>query len=158
MKKQLLILILLCGCVSQEPYFCRQDPCDKVLIHSLDQANSEISCAIYSFTLDSVSSALLDAKARGVLVRLVVESQQANVTGSEFHKLKQEGLEIRLDGNSRLMHHKFCVIDTDTVLTGSYNWSEQATNYNDENLVVLKSGETAEKFRQEFNRIWEVAQ
>jgi phosphatidylserine/phosphatidylglycerophosphate/cardiolipin synthase-like enzyme len=158
MRTWILLLVILAGCVSTEAYFCKQDPCDQVLIQAIDQADNEINCAIYSFTLDSVSLSLLEARSRGVDVKIVVESQQANVTGSEFHYLRDQGLDILLDGNSRLMHHKFCVIDGETVLTGSYNWSDRATQHNDENLVIIESSETASEFKQEFGRIWQVAQ
>lgn len=35
------------------------------------------------------------------------------------------------------MHHKFCIIDQKIVITGSYNWTKQARN-NEENITVIK--------------------
>jgi hypothetical protein len=36
----------------------------------------------------------------------------------------------------RRQHHKFCVIDSATVITGSYNWSQKARS-NDENITIV---------------------
>ncbi|TAE00475.1 MAG: hypothetical protein EAZ97_05805 [Bacteroidetes bacterium] len=38
------------------------------------------------------------------------------------------------------MHNKFCVIDSDIVLTGSYNWTNQAQR-NDENITVQNAAD-----------------
>lgn len=35
------------------------------------------------------------------------------------------------------MHNKYCVIDNQIVIIGSYNWSENAENKNDENAAVM---------------------
>jgi hypothetical protein len=36
------------------------------------------------------------------------------------------------------MHNKFCIIDDETVITGSYNWSANAWNHF-ENIVIIKN-------------------
>jgi phosphatidylserine/phosphatidylglycerophosphate/cardiolipin synthase-like enzyme len=43
------------------------------------------------------------------------------------------------------MHNKFCVIDYETVITGSYNWTRQAA-INEENIVVFKDKKQADQF------------
>lgn len=51
------------------------------------------------------------------------------------------------------MHNKYCIIDNKIVITGSFNWSYQAANYNFENIVVIESPEVAEKFKIQFFKI-----
>jgi phosphatidylserine/phosphatidylglycerophosphate/cardiolipin synthase-like enzyme len=51
------------------------------------------------------------------------------------------------------MHHKFCVIDNQVVLTGSYNWTTNAETRNDENVTVQKDPESATKYSLEFNKL-----
>ncbi|MEM1518588.1 MAG: phospholipase D-like domain-containing protein, partial [Nitrososphaerota archaeon] len=72
-------------------------------------------------------------------------------------RLKNAGVDIRIDGNPDLMHHKFAVIDDEVVITGSYNWSAAAEDKNDENLVVLRDEEVAQLYRKEFERVWKEA-
>jgi phosphatidylserine/phosphatidylglycerophosphate/cardiolipin synthase-like enzyme len=53
------------------------------------------------------------------------------------------------------MHNKFCVIDNQKVLTGSYNWSEAAENKNDENAAVLYDFDRASDYSVEFRRLFD---
>ena len=46
-------------------------------------------------------------------------------------------LDVRLDGNRYLMHHKVFVIDETTVIMGSFNFTENAEHDNDENMLVI---------------------
>ncbi len=155
MRLWLLILLLGAACVepSHQALFCPEDPCEATLITELGRAEHTIDCAIYSFTLDNVSDALLSAKNRGVRVRVLFEAQQVSVRGSEYSRLHYYGI-ARLDSNPALMHNKFCVIDGNTVITGSYNWSEQATRKNNENLLILHDPGLAGKYKKEFNKLW----
>ncbi|BAU66226.1 helix-hairpin-helix motif protein [Stanieria sp. NIES-3757] len=53
------------------------------------------------------------------------------------------------------LHHKFAVIDQNTVITGSHNWSEAANHNNDENLLVIHNNIVAQHFQQQFNLLYE---
>lgn len=137
--------------------FSRPERCDTVITDILGRAHRYVYVAVYSFTSDLLADALIELKNRGVDVKVVIEEQQANVRGSEYERLKNAGIDVRIDGNPDLMHHKFAVIDDELVITGSYNWSAAAEEKNDENLVVLNDKEVAELYRKEFERVWSVA-
>jgi phosphatidylserine/phosphatidylglycerophosphate/cardiolipin synthase-like enzyme len=137
--------------------FSRVEQCDVVLISLINRANRSVYVAIYSFTRDGLAAALVSAKNRGVEVRVVIERDRANEQGSEYQYLRSAGVSVRLDGNSGLMHHKFMVIDGLIVVTGSYNWSTAAEDRNDENIVIIRDRYIAERFTQEFERIWRLA-
>ncbi len=53
-----------------------------------------------------------------------------------------------------LLHNKFAVIDSQTVITGSHNWSEAANNGNDETLIVIENPTVAAHYQREFNRLY----
>jgi competence ComEA-like helix-hairpin-helix protein len=53
-----------------------------------------------------------------------------------------------------LLHHKFAVIDSQTVITGSHNWSEAANSGNDETLLVVESPTVAAHYVREFSRLY----
>ncbi len=135
------------------PYFCPEDRCSHIVINWISRANQSIEIAIYSFTLDSIGDALIEAHDRGVKVRVIMERDQVN-RYSEYSKLKAAGIEVKLDGNDRLMHNKFVVIDEKIVLTGSYNFTKSADEYNDENLLVIVSQRIAEAYKSEFQEMW----
>jgi cardiolipin hydrolase len=134
--------------------FSRVEQCDDVIAHLIGEARKSIYVAIYSFTRDGLARALIDAKNRGVEVKVIMEEENAYGQGSDYRMLKEAGVDIRLDGNPALMHHKFAVIDGELVVTGSYNWSTAAEDRNDENFVVIRDRHVAEAFTQEFNRLW----
>lgn len=52
--------------------------------------------------------------------------------------------------NTNRMHNKFCIIDLEYVMHGSYNWTK-AANYNGETLVTSVDRELVKKFATEFN-------
>jgi phosphatidylserine/phosphatidylglycerophosphate/cardiolipin synthase-like enzyme len=141
----------------RETCFSRVERCDVLLISLINRANRSVYVAVYSFTRDSLATALISAKERGVEVRVVIERERAYEQGSEYPRLKSAGVDVRLDGNPNLMHHKFMVIDGYIVVTGSYNWSTAAETKNDENIVVIIDRDVAQRFVQEFERVWQTA-
>jgi phosphatidylserine/phosphatidylglycerophosphate/cardiolipin synthase-like enzyme len=52
------------------------------------------------------------------------------------------------------MHHKFAVIDGKTLLTGSYNWTRSAADFNEENVVVTDDPRLVSSFAAEFEKLW----
>ncbi len=108
---------------------------------------------MYSFTLDSIADALIRARNRGIGVKVVMEKSQVG-KGSEYERLRNAGIEVRLDKNTDLMHNKFMIVDGKIVATGSFNWSKHAHEKNDENLLIIYSEELAQKYREEFLEIW----
>jgi phosphatidylserine/phosphatidylglycerophosphate/cardiolipin synthase-like enzyme len=134
--------------------FSRTERCDDLLTGLIRGAKDRIYVAIYSFTSDRLAEALIEARRRGVDVRVVMERREANGTGSEYPRLRGAGVEVKLDANPGLMHHKFMVIDGEIVVTGSYNWSAAAEERNDENLVVIRDRGVAGAYEREFERIW----
>jgi phosphatidylserine/phosphatidylglycerophosphate/cardiolipin synthase-like enzyme len=145
------------GGVVEYVCFSRVEQCDSMLINLISQARKSIYVAMYSFTRDGLASALVDAKNRGVEVKVIMEEENAYVQGSDYRMLKEAGVDVRLDGNPALMHHKFMIVDGELVVTGSYNWSTAAEDKNDENFVVIRGKEVVDRFTQEFNRLLSIA-
>jgi phosphatidylserine/phosphatidylglycerophosphate/cardiolipin synthase-like enzyme len=87
----------------------------------------------------------------------VLENSQVSNPGSEFDRLRQVGIEVRLDSNPHTMHHKVIVIDEAIVITGSYNFSSSAEKHNDENVLILYDVAISAEYLLEFNRIFEAA-
>jgi phosphatidylserine/phosphatidylglycerophosphate/cardiolipin synthase-like enzyme len=143
--------------VVQAVCFSRVEQCDNLLINLISQAKKSVYVAIYSFTRDSLAKALIDAKNRGVEVKVVIEEENAYGQGSDYQILRDAGVDVRLDGNPALMHHKFMIVDGEIMVTGSYNWSTAAEDRNDENFVVIRDEEVVDRFTQEFNRLLSTA-
>jgi len=134
-------------------YFSPDGQCESKVIEWIGRANSSIHILIYSFTLDSVSDALITAHNEGVEIKIVFEKSQISQY-SEYQTLKTAGVMIRNDTNSKLMHHKVMIVNETIVLTGSFNWSASGQESNNENLIVLNSTYIAEIYEGEFQEIW----
>jgi phosphatidylserine/phosphatidylglycerophosphate/cardiolipin synthase-like enzyme len=55
------------------------------------------------------------------------------------------------------MHHKVIIIDRDTVVFGSFNFSRNANESNDENLLIIYDAGFAGAFLAEYEKIWRQA-
>jgi len=134
-------------------YFSPNGQCESKVIEWIGRANSSIHILIYSFTLDSVSDALITAHNEGIEIKIVFEKSQISQY-SEYPTLKTAGVTVRNDTNSKLMHHKVMIVDETIVLTGSFNWSASGQESNNENLIVLNSTYIANIYEGEFQEIW----
>lgn len=134
-------------------YFSPEGGCEDLVIYWISRANVSIHVLIYSFTLDSIGDALINAHERGVEVLVVFEKGQISKY-SEYPRLKEAGISVRNDTNPAYMHDKVAIIDGVIVLTGSFNWSRSAEERNNENLIVIRSTLIASIYEAEFQRIW----
>jgi phosphatidylserine/phosphatidylglycerophosphate/cardiolipin synthase-like enzyme len=139
-------------------YFSPDDGTAAHLIDLLRGAERSIYFMAFSFTSDDLAQ-VIEARAKaGVTVAGVMEeSQVESNTGGEFANFTRRGLDVRLDGNPRNMHHKVFIIDEQIVVTGSYNFSASAERRNDENTLVIYSPELAAQFLREFKRVQALA-
>ena len=135
-------------------YYSPRGGCESQVIKWIRRANNTIHVLIYSFTLDSISDALIEAHNRGVEVKVIFEKNQIT-RYSEYQKLKAAGIQVRNDTNPAYMHDKVMIIDGIIVLTGSFNWSAHAERENNENLIVIRSIYVASIYEEEFNKIWD---
>jgi len=127
-----------------------------VIIRELNKANRLILIAVAWFTDDLLYKKLEDALQQGIKVNLILNDDEINqFSGLNFENLVNKGAEIYLyDSNEDTMHQKFCVIDNDIVLAGSYNWTKRAANRNTENLIVFNNeGDSATNFKKQFNEL-----
>jgi cardiolipin hydrolase len=131
--------------------------CANVLIRWISSARTSIHVLIYSFTLDNVRDALIQAKNRGVDVKIVFDEEQARGRGSEYSNLKAAGVDVRVDTGSGLMHDKVAIIDNHIIITGSFNWSQAGNQENNENLIVIDNSSWASAYEHQFQLIYNAA-
>ena len=140
-------------------YFSPADHIQTSLLPLINNAQTSICFLAYSFTSDPLGQAIRQRAAAGVKVSGVVEEDQvkSNV-GTEYDAFRQAGLDVHMDGNPGLMHHKVFIIDNQIVVTGSYNFTASAEKSNEENLLVINNPEIAVEFMKEFQRVHAVSQ
>lgn len=120
----------------------------------LQQAQHSVHMLAFSFTSVDIAAELLLLDLQGVNVKVVVDSSQSGQSSSQYDDLLALGIDIRRDGQSHKLHHKVIIVDGRYVLTGSYNFSENAESRNDENSVIIDSPALAQQFEEEFADIY----
>lgn len=134
--------------------FGPEDNVADVLVSLLQGARQSIRFMAFSFTHDRMGGAVLSRSRAGVDVRGIFETNGSQTQYSELPILFCAGVPVRQDGNSGMLHHKVVVIDESTVITGSFNFSNNADRRNDENVVIVKNSDIAKKYLQEFETLW----
>jgi hypothetical protein len=122
----------------------------------LEQAESSIYIAVAWLTNRKLFNILLEKAQQGITVQLMLSNdhinEQSYVDYSQLDILNSAAYLIG-DGKKDLMHNKFCVIDSNTVINGSYNWSYKAEK-NHENILITKGDIVlAEQFIEQFKKI-----
>jgi phosphatidylserine/phosphatidylglycerophosphate/cardiolipin synthase-like enzyme len=140
-------------------YFSPDDHIQASLLDLVNSAKKSIYFMAFSFTSDSLGDAIRARAQDGVAVAGVMEDEQVNSNvGTEFDPFKQAGLDVLRDGNEGQMHHKVMIVDENTVVLGSYNFTNSAETKNDENLLVVYNQDVAAQFIEEFKRVHTLAQ
>jgi phosphatidylserine/phosphatidylglycerophosphate/cardiolipin synthase-like enzyme len=141
-----------------EVYFSPEDGTLTHILNAVNSAQESISFLAYAFTSDELAQALIERAKAGVSVRGVFDKDQyRSNSGSEYETLQDAELDVWLDANPRLMHHKVIVIDGQLVITGSYNFSNNAEHSNDENTLIIHNPDIAGQYLAEFQQIYEQA-
>ncbi len=117
-------------------------------------AQSSIRFLAFSFTDYPLAQAMIDRAAAGVSAAGVYEKFGSETDAAEMDTLLCGGVPVRQDGNSGFMHNKLIIIDDRIVITGSLNFSTNAEDNNDENVIIIDNPEIAQLYVQEFDRIW----
>ncbi len=129
------------------------------MIELVQDAQDEILFLANSFTDDDLAQAILDRATEGVVVAGVFDKSQAlNNTGGDYIHFLENGIDVCLDGNQHSLHHKVIIIDMRIVVTGSYNFSNNARTRNDENTLIVHSPQISTLIRDDFARVWELTQ
>lgn len=126
---------------------------DERVIDAIDQATTSVDIAVYGFDHPGITSAVLRARARGVVVRFVGHGDEL-ATSTGMKAIQTAGVPMTLRPGTALMHHKFIIVDRHLVGFGSFNFTTYAADQNDENFVWAESTDLAAIFQGEFDQMF----
>jgi len=119
-------------------------------------AKRYIYVAVYGMTAPAVVKALVEAKHRGVDVRVITDRERMSDPKQQAaaKALRAAGVPIRVNQHDGLMHLKQVVIDDEVNTSGSANHTTSGNRYNDERLDVITDRAVTAKAREKFLALW----
>jgi hypothetical protein len=145
-----LVAVLCCALlsarVSADPlsvYFSPNGGCTQAIVEEVGKAKKTVRVQAYSFTSEPIANALVAAKRRGVDVEAILDKTDR---GPAVEIIADGGIPTYMDPVHAIAHNKVIVIDGQTVLTGSFNFTSSAEDRNAENLLVVRDPPIAAKY------------
>ena len=121
------------------------------IIAELNKARVSIIVVMAWFSNKILADKLIEKYKEGLDVKVAIYDDGIN----RKHGVELAGIDVKrikaLRGGK--MHDKFCVIDNQVVITGSYNWSSNAEFKNDENIAILRDNKRASDFSVEYRHL-----
>lgn len=126
--------------------FTPNEQCEYLIIKAIDSAKTELLIQAYHITNHAIIKHILNAKDRGVIVELIVDKAAQR----EIEPFINANIPVWVDYKPKIAHNKVMVIDRNTVITGSFNFTQNALR-NAENVVIFKDTQAANRYRDNFN-------
>jgi phosphatidylserine/phosphatidylglycerophosphate/cardiolipin synthase-like enzyme len=137
--------------------FAPEDEAISRLVSLVKSAQSSVRFMAFSFTHNALGDAVLVQSRKGVDVKGIFGARGSETDFSELRIFHCAMIPVRQDSNPGTFHHKVLVIDEQIVVTGSLNFSENADESNDENVIIVTDPSLAAEYLQEFERHWATA-
>ncbi|MGF0237602.1 phospholipase D family protein [Rhodococcus sp. IEGM1300] len=111
-----------------------------LVIETITSAKHSIQMLAYAFQAPDIMQALVEAKDRGVDVRIVIDKKRnlGKTSKAAMNFVTGKGVELRTNDQFHLHHDKTIVVDGNIVETGSFNFATSAETSNSENVVVIR--------------------
>lgn len=126
------------------------------LLQFINHAKKTLDVCMFTISCHELANAALELHKLKITVRIITNEEQESLVGSQIERFQCEGIQVRHDTSSFYMHHKFVVVDSATLITGSFNWTRQAVTGNRENVLVTNDKEIVQPYLQEFEKLWEM--
>ena len=136
-------------------YFSPGTECRTAIIQQIRSARSSLKICVFTISDNEISEEIIKAHQRNVAVKIITDNDKSFDTGSDIDAIHQAKIPIKMDRTDSHMHHKFCVVDKERLITGSYNWTRSAAERNQENIILTDHVGMVKDFVKEFNRLWE---
>ncbi|MCE3230520.1 MAG: putative nuclease [Alphaproteobacteria bacterium] len=138
--------------------FTPNKQCQLQIINEINKAKKSVHIQAYSFTDQNIAQALVDASRRGVMVKALLDKSNRKDSRSAKDLLIQNNIPLRFDSPPGIAHNKIIIIDGQTLITGSYNFSAAAYKRNTENLLVINSPTLVKDYMQNWLKRWDLSQ
>jgi phosphatidylserine/phosphatidylglycerophosphate/cardiolipin synthase-like enzyme len=120
--------------------------CAEAIVRAIAESRRSVYVQAYSFTSKPIARALAAAHERGVRVEVILDQSSLREHHAAAVLLARSGVPVFVDAAHVLAHNKVMVIDDETVITGSFNFTYAAQRDNAENLLILHDPALAARY------------
>jgi len=153
----LLLMLMMVTACSQEKglqintadirtFFSPGGGCTDAIVEEIDKAKSDINIQAYSFTSKPIARAIANAHKRGVRVEIILDKSNRSAKYSAADFTVNTGVPTYIDASHAIAHNKIMIIDQETVITGSFNFTKAAEESNAENILIIRNKDLAGRY------------
>lgn len=133
---------------SYDVCFTPSQDCTNLIVKTISAAKKSIFVQAYSFTSAPIAKALVDAKKKGIEVKVILDKSQFSDQYSSVTFLKNNQINVWNDNSVSIAHNKVMIVDDQTVITGSFNFTKAAQFRNAENVLVITDENLAARYKK----------
>ena len=136
-------------------FFSPQDkPITNGILPLIRNAKHYIYVPAFVITENRLTSELINAKKRGVDIRIIADALNVSTRHSKHKELRNAGILVKAENYAGKMHSKTMIIDDEYLVIGSMNFSNSGENKNDENVIILQDTGAAKFYKNFFIYQW----
>jgi len=165
MKIRIYLIVPLClGVLGAAPaamaetraFFSPGSNIQATIVDQISRSSHSIDAMACGLSAKRIASALVYAKTRGLKVRVIADKSQSRAKNSYIGFLISKGVPVRLlSGRKKgLMHNTLGIFDGNTLITGSFNWTNDSAFYNFENVIMTDDNALVQEYKEEFDKLW----
>ncbi len=124
--------------------------CTQLIVEEINKAKREIQVQAYSFTSMPIAKALVSAFKRRVKVQIILDKSQKTAKFSELNFFIEHNIPTYIDDAHAIAHNKIIIIDSEVLISGSFNFTKAAQEKNAENLIVIKDPHLTDLYQKNY--------
>lgn len=154
-KSQISHNTIVLGDTKVTPLF---SPKDKIITNNvvplIQNAKKYIYIPTFIITHEELANELINAKKRGVDVKLIIDATNVYSRKSKIKELRSAGVPVKVENYAGKMHSKSIIIDDEYIVAGSMNFTNSGENKNDENVLIIENKTLARYYKGFFEYLW----
>ena len=120
----------------------------------IQNSKESIHIAMYYLTHRKIVDDLIDAKNRGVDVKIILDGSFVRDGYAPHEKLREAGIPVKIENWRSKLHSKNAIFDSKITTLGSTNWTSTAELVNDENMLIVYDKKIAKRVEKNFQKMW----
>ena len=124
--------------------------CTQLIVQAILSAKKYVEVQAYSFTSNSIIQALVKMHQKGIDIFILLDKSNIGAPYSVIDTLNENHIPYLIDTQPEIAHNKVLIIDNETVMTGSFNFTKAAQNYYAENVLIIHDADLAEAYHLNF--------